>query len=58
MAKPTMCPTCKSTGKIYGRPYGLQIGSPVAGENTDVDPVILVQCGGCGSVLGAYKKEE
>jgi hypothetical protein len=58
MAKPTICPVCKSAGKIYGRPYGLLIGSPIAGENTDTDTVILVQCDSCGSVLGAYKNED
>ena len=39
-------------------PWGLQIGSHVKGENTDVRPVILVMCGECGTVMGAVDAPE
>lgn len=51
------CPSCGTIGKIYGLPYGLQIGSSVKGENSNVDDVILIQCEKCGVVLGGYRKE-
>lgn len=51
------CPSCGEIGKIYGLPHGLQIGSSVKGANSDVDGVVLIQCEGCGAVLGGYKKE-
>ena len=50
------CPHCEKVVKVYGLPYGLQIGSPNDSECSDVEDVILVQCADCGSVLGAYKK--
>ncbi len=49
------CPGCGKRGTIYGTPWGLQIGSHVKGENTDVDRVILVMCGECGTAIGAYQ---
>lgn len=58
MKTPIMCPACKMPAQIYGMPYGLQIGSSVKGENSDVHPVILIQCEGCGCVLGGYKNED
>jgi len=52
------CPSCGAIGKIYGSPYGLQIGSSTTGNNSDVHTVILIQCEECGAVLGGYKDEE
>lgn len=52
-----MCPFCKASGKIYGLPYGLPIGSSTKGENTDVNGVILIHCEECGAVLGGYREE-
>jgi len=58
MTKEIMCPVCKNEAKLFGRPYGLQIGSSLKGENSDVHPVVLVQCEECGTVLGAYRDNE
>lgn len=52
------CPICKEVCKLYGLPYGLQIGSSDENDTTDLHPVILVQCDKCGCVLGAYKDEK
>jgi len=49
------CPSCGAEGKIYGIPYGLQIGSATKGENPDVHDTILIHCEECGAVLGGYK---
>ncbi len=57
ISKYPKCPKCDS-GTIYGRPYGLQIGSPIKGENTAVHSVVLVMCAACGAVAGAYRAEE
>lgn len=51
------CPHCGAEGKIFGRPYGLQIGSSIKGQNLDVHSVILIQCEECGAILGGYEKE-
>lgn len=58
MHKAVKCPSCNSMGKIYGRPYGLEIGSSKTGENSDVHSVILIQCEECGAVLGGYEKAD
>jgi hypothetical protein len=47
------CPGCGKTGTIYGMPWGLQIGSHVKGENSDVYGVVIVMCGECGTAIGA-----
>jgi hypothetical protein len=49
------CPGCGKTGTLYGMPYSLPIESPVKGENSDVDRVIFVMCGECGTAIGAYQ---
>ena len=54
MHRKVVCPNCKTDGKIYGLPYGLQIMSSTKGENTDVHSVILIHCEACGAVLGDY----
>ncbi len=57
MKLPIICPACKAPAQIYGMPYGLQIGSSINGENSDVHGVILIQCEACGAVLGGYKDD-
>lgn len=52
------CPHCNKNVRVYGLPYGLQIGSSNDDECTDVQGVILIQCSECGSVLAAYKDEK
>jgi ribosomal protein S27E len=50
------CPGCGKRSTIYGMPYRIQLGSPVKGEHSDVDRVILVMCGECGTVVGVYQR--
>lgn len=57
MKSPVKCPACGAEGSIYGLPYGLQIGSSIKGQNSDVHGTILIQCEKCGAVLGGYKHE-
>jgi len=57
MNKQVKCPSCGAFEKIYGLPYGLQIGSSKKGKNIDVDDIILICCEKCHAVLGGYKKE-
>lgn len=52
------CAHCNKNVRVYGLPYGLQIGSPDDGECSDVQEVILIQCAECGSVLAAYKDDK
>lgn len=52
------CPFCGAKGKIYGLPYGLQIGSSIKGKNLDVYETILIHCEACGAVLGGYEKKQ
>lgn len=49
------CPSCGEQGKIYGLPYGLQIGSAKDDKTTDLHDVILIHCEACGAVLGGYE---
>jgi uncharacterized Zn finger protein len=53
----TKCPSCGAVGKIYGMPYGLQIGTSKEGEAPDMDEVVLIKCEECGAVLGGYGKK-
>jgi hypothetical protein len=52
------CPGCEKTGTIFGQVYGLPIGSHVKGNNDSVHGVILVMCGECGVVVGAYPRSK
>ena len=51
------CPSCGAVGKIYGTPYGLQIGSSTKGQNSDIHNIILIQCEECGTVISGYRYE-
>lgn len=57
MNTPVKCPACGAVSSIYGMPYGLQIGSSVKGQNSDVHGTILIQCEKCGVVIGGYRYE-
>ena len=58
MHKPVKCPSCGAIGTIYGSLYGLQIGSSIKGNNSDIHGVVLIRCEECGVVLGGYEKKE
>jgi hypothetical protein len=51
------CPGCGKTGTIYGLPWRLQIGSRIEGLATDLHSAVLVICGECRVVVGAYRTE-
>jgi len=57
MEKEGMCPFCKTMGKIYGLPYNLPMLSYDENKYRTIDKVILINCGGCGAILGVYKNE-
>ena len=57
MAKEVVCPHCDTEGNIYGLPYELQIKSNNTDKTTKTDRVILINCGVCGAIFGAYKEK-
>ena len=48
------CPGCGKTATIYGQVYQLPIGSHLKGMYDSVRGTILVMCGECGLVVGAF----
>jgi hypothetical protein len=58
MAKEVICPHCDTEGGIYGLPYELKITSNKVSTYKKVDNVILINCGVCGAILGAYQGKD